>query len=95
MVVTLHTTVHDSRVSLFLDALLCDGRIHPVWESPHIRLNLAPLDFRAGVILYSLAESLIEIAIVQKYVWVLEPPVKMPLDRLDRLYDAIQLLVSR
>lgn len=42
----------------------------------------------------SFLESLVELAVVEEYIWIVEPAVEMPFDGLDGLNDAIQLLVS-
>ncbi len=42
--VTLHATVHDSRISLLRNALLGNFRIDPVRETPHARINFTKFD---------------------------------------------------
>ena len=67
--------------------------IDPIRISPHRCVNLAKLDLATRVIGYSVLKVILEIAIVEEYVWIVEPTIEMPFDRLDRLYDTIQLLV--
>merc|ERR1711939_367414 len=93
-VVTLHSTVHNSSVSLLGDALLCNLRVDPVWESPHLGIDGSELHSATCIILDRLLECRVELRIVKKDVWVMIPSVEMSLNRLDRLDDTIQLLIS-
>lgn len=79
VVITLHATVHDSSITLLSDALLCDIDINPIWVTPHAGVNLSKLDCRASVVPDSLHECGVEISIIQKDVWVVEPPVEVSL----------------
>jgi hypothetical protein len=92
-VVTFHSTVHDSSISLLSNTLLRNLRIDPIWESPHLRVDLSKLHWGAGVICYRLLESRVEFSVVQEDVWVVVPSIEMPLDRLDRLDNTFQLLI--
>ena len=95
MVIALHAAVHDCCIPLLTDALSRNVRIDPVWEAPHRRIDLTKLHGRAGVVLYRVLESIAEIAVIEKHVRIVEPPVEMSFDGLDRLNDTLQLLVSR
>lgn len=92
--VTLHTTVHDSCISLLCNALLGNLWVDPVWETPHAWVNLTKLHGATGVIRDGVLEGRVEVAIVQKDVGIMIPPVEVTLNRLDRLYNTIQLLIS-
>lgn len=94
-VVTFHATVHDSSITLLGDTLLGDLGVNPVRETPHVRANLAELDGSRSVVLDSVLEGVVEVAIVQKDVGVVVPAVEVALDGLDGLDDTVQLLVSR
>lgn len=83
MVITLHAAVHDGSVTLLSDAFFCDIDIDPVGVAPHAGINLSKLDRRAGMIPDSLDECRVEVAIVQEDIWVVKPPVEMPLHGLD------------
>jgi len=87
--ITFHATIHDSLISLFRNALLCNLRVYPFWKSPHLRVDFPELHRGACVVLNRLFESRIEICIVQEHVGVMIPPVEMSLDGLDRLNNAI------
>jgi hypothetical protein len=95
MMVTFQATVHNSSISLFPNAFLGNLLVRPVWVSPVRLVDLAELDRGAGVVRYRLLEGGIEVAVIQEDVWVVEPAIEMSLDALDRLEDAIQLLVTR
>lgn len=92
--VALQSTVHDSSVTLLRDALLGNLGIDPFREAPHLGANLAKFDRSRGVVLDSVLECLVEVAIVQEDVGVMVPAVEVALDRLDGLDDTIKLLVS-
>ena len=93
-VVALHSTIHDGVVSLLVDTLLGNLGINPVGVTPHVRSNLAKLDAGGGVVLDRLLESIVEVAIVEENIRVVVPAVEVTLDRLHRLDNTIQLLVS-
>lgn len=93
--VALHSAVHDGIVPLLCDALFDHVWICPVREPPQLIFYQAKLDLAACMILHGLHESLVKVAVVQHHVRVVEPSVKMPLERLHRLYNALQVLVSR
>ena len=94
MMIALHATIHDCAVTLLSDTLLNNRRIRPVWKTPVLWRDFAPLHCRLCVIADSLFEGRVEITVVEEDIWVVEPPVEMTLDRLDRLQHPIQLLVS-
>lgn len=68
--------------------------IDPVRETPHGVVNLAELHRSTGIVLYGGLELLVEVAIVQKNIWIMVPTVEVPFNRLERLDNAIQLLIS-
>ena len=92
--VTLHTTVHDCSITLFSDALLGYIVVNPVGETPHAGVDLAKLDIGADVLTDLILEGRVEVAIVQKDVWVVEPSVEMSLHGLERLQDTFEFLVT-
>ena len=92
--VTLKTTIHDSSITLLRNALLGNLGIDPFGESPHVRTDLAKLDWGGCEVLDSVLECLVEVAIIQEDVWVVVPPVEVALDGLDGLNDAFQFLIS-
>lgn len=94
MMVALHSTIHDGSVSLLPDTFLGHLVVDPVRETPHAAFDLAELHGGAGVVLDGGHEVLVEVAIVQKNVRVVIPAVEVPFNRLERLNDTIQLLVS-
>lgn len=91
--VTLKTTIHDGSIALLRNALLGNLGIDPIGETPHLRANLAKLDGGGCVVLNGVLERLVEVAIVQKDVWVVVPAIEVALDGLERLDNAIQFLV--
>lgn len=82
-VIAFQSTIHDSCVALLRDALFGHLRIDPFGEAPHFRADLAKLDGGGGIVLDSVLEGLIEVAIVQENVRVVVPAVEVALDRLD------------
>lgn len=91
--VTLHSTVHDRSISLLRNTFFGNLRVDPIWETPHLGVDLAKLHGSTGIVLDRLLEGRIELSIVQEYVGVMVPAVEVPLDRLDGLYHTIQLFV--
>jgi hypothetical protein len=83
VVITLHTTVHDSSITLFSDALLGHIVINPVGEAPHTGIDLAKLDVGADVLADFIFEGRVEVAVVQEDVWVVEPSVEVSLNRFE------------
>ena len=67
--------------------------ISPVRITPHAGINLSKLYRSTRIVLNSLLEGAVEVAIVQKYVRIIEPSIEMPLDRFDRLDHPFELLV--
>lgn len=47
------------------------------------------------MVLNSLLESGVEVAVIEEDIWIVEPPVEMPFKGLDGLYDTIKLLIPR
>lgn len=92
--VALEAAIHDSIIALLGDAFLGDLGVDPVGETPHLGTNLAKLDIARGVVSHGLLESLVELAVVEENIGVVEPPIKVTLDRLEGLQNTIQLLVS-
>lgn len=92
--VTFQTAVHDSSITLLRNALLGDLWVYPVGKTPHIRSDLAEFDRSRCIVFDSVLERLVEVAIIQEYIRVVIPPVEVTLDRLDRLDDTVQLLIS-
>lgn len=92
--VALETTVHDGSVALLGNSLLGNLLIDPVGVSPHVGTDKAKLDGGRSVVSHSLLEGLIEVAVVEEDVRVVEPAVEVTLNRLDGLDDTIQLLVA-
>lgn len=92
--VTLKTTVHDSGVSLLSNTLLCNLGINPVGVSPHLGANLSKLDGSGGVVADGVLEGLVEVSIVEEDIWIMIPSVEVSFNRLHRLDNTLQLLVS-
>lgn len=94
MVVTLHSSVHDSSITLLPDTFLGDLVVDPVRVAPHAAIDLAKLDWGTGIVLHRVHELLVEVTIVEEHVWIVPPAVEVSLDGLDRLDNTIDLLVS-
>lgn len=92
--VTLHSTVHDSSISLLGDTLLCNLGVDPIWESPHLGVDGSKFHGATCIVLDRLLECRVELRIVKEDIWVMVPSVEMSLDGLDGLDDTIQLLIS-
>lgn len=95
MVVTLHSTIHNCSIALLSDAFLCDFVVNPIGVAPHGAINLAKFHRRTGVVLDSIFEGIVEVAIVQEYVGIVVPAVEVSLDRFHGFNNTIQLLVPR
>lgn len=93
--IALHATIHNRGISLLGNALLCNLWIYPIRETPHAWVNLTKLDRGAGVVHDCILEGRVELAVIEEDVWIVIPSVEMTLDRLDRLNDTVQLLISR
>jgi len=93
--IALQPAIHDGIITLFGDTLLGHLGINPVGVPPHIGADLAELDRAAGVVADSLLEVVIEVAVVQEDVGVVVPAVKVAFNGLERLDDAVELLVAR
>ena len=91
--VALHAAVHYSAVTLLRNALFHDCRVGPVWEAPMLLRNLAPFNLRLCVVANGLFEGCVEISIIKEDVRVVVPPIEVPLEGLDRLDDAVKLLI--
>ena len=57
--------------------------------------NFAKLDIGGGVVQHGLLESAVEIAIVEKHVWIVEPAIEVPFHALDAFHHTFQFLVAR
>ena len=95
VMIALHPTVHDSRVTLLLNAFFCDSRIHPVREPPLLWTDFPPFHLATCVIHYRLLECRIEVSVVEEDIRVVEPAIEMPLDRFYGLEYTIQFLIPR
>ena len=82
VVVALKTAVHDSIIALLSDAFLGDLGVDPVGQTPHLRANLTKLNRARSVVAYCFLERLVELAVVEEDVGVIEPAVEVTLDRL-------------
>lgn len=94
MVIALHATIHDSRITLFSDAFPSNVIIDPVRISPHGRINFPKLRRRVCVISDCVLEMLVEVSVIQKHVRVMVETIEMPLDGLDGLDNTLQLFIS-
>jgi hypothetical protein len=94
VVITLHTTVHNSSITLFSDALLGHIVINPVGEAPHTGIDLSKLDVGADVLADFIFEGRVEVAVVQEDVWVVEPSIEVSLNRFERLEHTFEFLVT-
>jgi hypothetical protein len=95
VVITLHPSIHDRSVTLLSNAFLCDFMVHPVGVAPHGVVYFTELDGRTGVVGDRVLKLLIEVSIVQEHVRIVPPSVKVPLNGLEGLNDALQFLISR
>jgi hypothetical protein len=93
VVVALHAAVHYSAVALLRNALFHDCRVGPVWEAPVLLRNLAPFNLRLCVVANGLFEGCVEISVIKEDVRVVVPPIEVPLEGFDGLYDAVKLLI--
>lgn len=93
VVVTFHSSIHDRSITLFSDTLFGNFMVHPVRVTPHAIIDLAKFHGGAGVVLDGFLEHIIKVAVVQKDIRVVKPPVEVSLNRLDRLNDTIQLFI--
>lgn len=80
MVVTLHSTIHDSGVALLSDAFLCHFVVNPFRITPHGIVNFAEFHRSTCIILHGILESVIKIAVVQEHIRIVEPSVEMSLN---------------
>ena len=87
VVVGFHASVHDSLITLLRNALLGDSCICPFGETPVLRINLAKLNSRRGVVCNGLLESAVELLVVEEDVRVVEPAVEMALEALETVED--------
>ena len=94
-VVALHAAVHDRRVSLFRDSLLCNFGINPVRKPPHLFRNLSKLNGPRSIVGDPLFELIVKVIIIKKNVGVVKPPIEVALDRSNGLNDPVKLLVPR
>lgn len=93
--ITFHTTIHDSLVTLFCNTLFSNLGIDPVGESPMLRVYGAKFHGATSVVGDSLLKRRVEVFIIQENVWVMIPPIEMSFNRLDGLNNTIQLLIPR
>lgn len=92
--VTLHATIHDRLIALLSDTFSCNVLVHPIRISPHVRSDLAKLYWATRVVCDDIFEGLVELAIVQEHIWIMEPPVEMSFYTLDALHNALQFFVA-
>lgn len=81
--VTLHTTIHDCRVTLLPYTFESYVLVHPVRETPHRRIDLPKLHRRTRVILDCFFELVFEIPVVQEDIGVVKPTIEVSFDRLN------------
>jgi hypothetical protein len=93
MVVTLHSSVHDSGITLLPDAFLGDLMVNPVGVAPHTVIDLAKFDRSTGVILHRVHKLLVEVTIIQEHIWIVPPSVEVSFDGFDGLDNTLQLLI--
>lgn len=93
-VVAFEATIHDGVVTLLGNTLLGDLLINPIGVSPHVITDLAKLDGARSIILDSRLEVFVEVTVVKEDEGVMIPPIEVPLDGLQRLNHAIQVIVS-
>lgn len=95
MVVTFHSTIHNCSIALLSNAFLRNFVVNPIREAPHGTINLAKFHRGTGVVLDSIFEGIVEVAIVQEYIGIVIPAVEVSLNRLHGFNNTIQLLVPR
>lgn len=93
VMITLHSSIHNGSITLFADTFLRDFVIHPVGVTPHAAVDFSKFHGRTGIVFNGLLERIIEIAIVQEDIRIIEPPIEVSLDRFDGLCDTLQLLI--
>lgn len=94
LVIALQPAVHDGSIALFRNAFLCNRRVNPVGKSPHVGSDLAKLNLPRCVVSNGFLEVVVEVAVVEEDVGVVVPSVEVAFDRLDRLDNTVNLLVS-
>jgi hypothetical protein len=92
--VTFHTTVHDCGIALLRNLLFGMIEIYPIWETPLCGLQLSERHLALSPVPDRRFESLIEHTVVKEHVGVVEPSVKVSLERSHRINHAVKLLVS-
>ena len=93
MMIAFHTTIHDGFIPLLPDTFSCDVQVRPARIAPHISVDLTKFDRRTRMIVDCFLEGLVEIAIIEEDIRVMEPAVEMALHRFDGLYHAFKLRV--
>ena len=94
MVIALQATIHDCSVSLLSNSFSCNIFVHPIWVSPHGRVNLAEFDGRTREVGYCLFEGRIEVSIVEEDIRIVKPTVEVSFHGADGIHDTRQLLIS-
>lgn len=84
-VVAFQSTVHDGSISLLCDSFFGHIVVGPVREPPHVGTDFAKFDGARSVISYRLLEVIVELAIVEKNIGVMIPPIKMAFHRFEGL----------
>lgn len=79
--VTFHASIHDCSISLFSDTFPGNLVVNPVRETPHGLIDLAKLHRGARVILDGGLEVIIEVAVIEEYIWIVEPAIEVTFDR--------------
>lgn len=91
--ITLHATIHDKRITLLPNALLCNFMISPIRETPHGAVNFPKFGMTAGIVPDGVFELLVEVCIIQENIRIIVPAIEMPFDRLDRLDYSFDFLI--
>lgn len=95
VMVAFHPSVHDCSIPLLADPLSSDIVIYPIWISPTGWIYRSKFNRSACIVGNSLFECRIERVVIKEHIWVVEPPIEMPLYRLHGLYDSFQFLIPR
>lgn len=64
MMIALHTTIHDSSVTLLSNSLSGNFMIYPIWISPHGLIDLTKLNGGTCIVLDGVFELLVKVSIV-------------------------------
>ena len=94
VVVALHTTIHDSRISLLSYPFFCRFLVDPIRITPHIRINFAKFHRATSMVHHGFFKRHVELGVVEENIWIMKPAIEMPLYRLYGLNHTGQFLIA-